>query len=195
MRAEQEGLVEHYGQLAKATSLSIVVYQRDNVILTPETAARLAAIDSCLGVKDGLGDWPLLEQQRKSAPEGFRIVGGLPTAELDAERYRALGATGYSSAVLNFLPELAVTFRRALDEGRTDSVRRLLREFFEPFARLRDQVGGYAVTLVKAAVGLRFGPVGEPRAPLLAPTPEHLEELQRLIVVGLNLANDENRAG
>ena len=38
----QEGLLRHYTELAAATSLDVIVYQRDNAVFTPETVVELA---------------------------------------------------------------------------------------------------------------------------------------------------------
>jgi 5-dehydro-4-deoxyglucarate dehydratase len=62
---------------------------------------------------------------------------------------------------------------------------RFLGEFFHPFVRLRNQVPGYAVSLIKAGVRLRGLAAGGVRPPLVDPTPRHLAELARIIDAGL----------
>jgi 5-dehydro-4-deoxyglucarate dehydratase len=52
---------------------------------------------------------------------------------------------------------------------------------------LRDQVPGYAVALVKAAVRAGGLDVGGVRPPLVDPTAEHLEALKRIIAAGREL--------
>lgn len=185
VKGGQEGLYQFYARIAAATDLGIIIYQRDNVRLERPTLERLAEIPNVVAFKDGLGDLDLLTRLRIACGEQMRFMNGLPTAELSVQAYRAAGVASYSSAVLNFLPELAGMFYDAIENNDQETVDRILREFFSPFIELRDQVPGYAVALVKAAVGLRHGAVGDPRPPLVAPTPEHLQQLEELIDRGL----------
>ena len=115
---------------------------------------------------------------------------GLPTAEWTMPAYAGIGVHRYSSAVFAFLPEVATAFWRALRDGDETRVTQLLDGFYDPFVALRDQVPGYAVSLVKAGVTLR-GTVaaGAVRPPLADPSPEHLAELERLVERGLELAD------
>ncbi|MFB4195276.1 5-dehydro-4-deoxyglucarate dehydratase [Streptomyces carpaticus] len=192
VRAEQHGLLAHYTRLAAATSLDLIVYQRDNVTLTPDTAVALARTPGITGIKDGVGDLGLLQRVisavRTEAPgEEFRYFNGLPTAELTQPAYRALGVDLYSSAVFCFAPEIAGAFHTALATGDHATADRLLDGFYRPLVELRDRGKGYAVSLVKAGVRLRGLDVGEVRAPLTEPAPAHLTELAALIERGLIL--------
>jgi 5-dehydro-4-deoxyglucarate dehydratase len=119
--AGQEGLLRHYREVAAATSLPVVVYQRDNAVFTPETVVELARTDGIIGLKDGLGDLDLMQRiisaVRSEVPGDFLYFNGLPTAEQTQLAYRALGVTLYSSAVFCFAPELALAFHQALRTG------------------------------------------------------------------------------
>jgi 5-dehydro-4-deoxyglucarate dehydratase len=181
----QEGLRRYYERIAASTDLGIIIYQRDNVRFTSRTLEQLAEIPNVIAFKDGLGDVDLVTRLRLSCGEQLRFMNGLPTAEIAVQAYRAAGVASYSSAVLNFVPEVASAFYTAVEDEDQATVDRILREFFKPLIELRNQVPGYAVALVKAAVGIRQGYAGEPRPPLIAPTPDHLEELSDIIDRGL----------
>ncbi len=189
---DQEGLLRHYTTLAEATSLDLVVYQRDNAVFTPRTVVELARHPGIVGLKDGYGD-PDLMQRIITAVRGaglerdFRYFNGLPTAELTELAYRVLGVTLYSSAVFCFAPEIALAFHAALDSGDDATVHELLDGFYVPLVELRNQGKGYAVSLVKAGVRLRGLDVGEVRPPLSEPSPAHVKELAALIERGLEL--------
>lgn len=190
--ADQEGLLRHYTQLAAATPLDVIVYQRDNAVFTPRTVVELAKVPNIVGLKDGLGDLDLMQRiisaVRQELPDaGFRFFNGLPTAELTALAYRGIGILLYSSAVFCFAPEIALAFHRALTTGDDATVNRLLDGFYRPLVELRNQGKGYAVSLVKAGVRLRGGDVGEVRPPLAEPSPAHVKELSELIERGLAL--------
>ncbi|MGW1723924.1 5-dehydro-4-deoxyglucarate dehydratase [Streptomyces sp. NPDC002306] len=183
--AGQEGLLRHYREVAAATDLPVIVYQRDNAVFTPETVVGLARTDGIIGLKDGLGDLDLMQRivsaVRTEAPGDFLYFNGLPTAEQTQLAYRALGITLYSSAVFCFVPELALAFHQALRSGDDATAHRLLDGFYRPFVELRAQGRGYAVSLVKAGVRLCGLDVGEVRPPLHEPTEEHVKQLARLI--------------
>ncbi|WP_053696571.1 5-dehydro-4-deoxyglucarate dehydratase [Streptomyces sp. NRRL F-5755] len=190
--ADQAGLLRHYTELAAATALPLIVYQRDNAVFTPDTVVALARTPGIIGLKDGLGDLDLLQRTisavRTEAPgREFLYFNGLPTAELTGPAYRGLGVRLYSSAAFAFAPEVATAFHRALADGDDKTVARLLDGFYRPLVELRNQGKGYAVSLVKAGVRLRGTDVGTVRAPLSEPAPEHVEALAELIARGLEL--------
>ncbi|MER7948515.1 5-dehydro-4-deoxyglucarate dehydratase [Streptomyces sp. NPDC096079] len=182
--ADQAGLLRHYADIAAATALDVIVYQRDNAVLTPETAVALARTDGVIGLKDGLGDLGLMQRIVSAVrAEGLDLLyfNGLPTAELTGAAYRGIGVTLYSSAVFCFAPDLALAYHRALATGDDATVDLLVDGFYRPLVELRAQGRGYAVSLVKAAVR-RTGPdVGEVRPPLSEPAAAHVDALMRLV--------------
>ncbi|KQX53547.1 MULTISPECIES: 5-dehydro-4-deoxyglucarate dehydratase [unclassified Streptomyces] len=182
--ADQAGLLRHYTELAAATSLDVIVYQRDNAVLTPATAVALARTDGVIGIKDGLGDLGLMQRIVSAVrAEGLGLLyfNGLPTAELTGAAYRGIGVTLYSSAVFCFAPDIALAYHRALGGGDEATVDLLVDVFYRPLVELRDRGRGYAVSLVKAAVRRGGLDVGEVRPPLSEPAPEHVEELALLV--------------
>ncbi|MFF3205894.1 5-dehydro-4-deoxyglucarate dehydratase [Streptomyces sp. NPDC002962] len=193
--AAQEGLLRHYREVAAATALPVVVYQRDNAVFTPETVVALARTEGIIGLKDGLGDLDLMQRTvsavRTEVPGDFLYFNGLPTAEQTQLAYRALGVTLYSSAVFCFAPEIALAFHRALTTGDDTTVHRLLDGFYRPFVELRAQGRGYAVSLVKAGVRLRGLDVGEVRPPLHEPSEDHVKQLAQVIERGYALLEED----
>ncbi|GAA4046278.1 5-dehydro-4-deoxyglucarate dehydratase [Streptomyces shaanxiensis] len=193
--AGQEGLLRHYREIAAATALPVIVYQRDNAVFTPETVVELARTDGIIGLKDGLGDLDLMQRVvsavRTEVPGDFLYFNGLPTAEQTQLAYRAIGVPLYSSAVFCFAPEIAHAFYRALEAGDDTTVGRLLDGFYRPFVELRAQGRGYAVALVKAGVRLRGLDVGEVRPPLHEPSEDHVKQLAQVIERGYALLEKE----
>ncbi|MGW1609595.1 5-dehydro-4-deoxyglucarate dehydratase [Streptomyces sp. NPDC002285] len=193
--AGQEGLLRHYGEIAAATALPVIVYQRDNAVFTPDTVVELARTDGVIGLKDGLGDLDLMQRivsaVRTEVPGDFLYFNGMPTAEQTQLAYRAIGVTLYSSAVFCFAPEIALAFYDALEAGDDATVGRLLDGFYRPFVELRAQGRGYAVALVKAGVRLRGLDVGEVRPPLHEPSEDHVKQLAEVIERGHVLLEKE----
>ncbi|MGW8767716.1 5-dehydro-4-deoxyglucarate dehydratase [Streptomyces sp. NPDC055815] len=191
--ADQAGLLRHYTELAAATSLDVIVYQRDNAVLTPDTAVALARTDGVIGLKDGIGDLGLMQRIVSAVrAEGLDLLyfNGLPTAELTGAAYRGIGVTRYSSAVFCFAPDLALAYHRALASGDDTTVNLLVDGFYRPLVELRAQGRGYAVSLVKAAVRMTGLDVGPVRPPLSEPAPEHLDALARLVERGRALMKE-----
>ncbi|MDQ0711586.1 5-dehydro-4-deoxyglucarate dehydratase [Streptomyces luteogriseus] len=190
--APQQGLVRYVEEVIAATDLPVVFYQRGTARLTAETAAEIAALPGVVGLKDGIGDIERMHRIVRAVravpgTEDFQFFNGLPTAEMTAPAYKGVGVDLYSSAVFAFAPEIALAFHRALAEDDDALVSRLLDEFYGPLVALRDEVPGYAVSLVKAGVTLRGLDVGGVRAPLLDPTPEHVARLSKLLGHGLEV--------
>ena len=192
--AGQEGLLRHYREVAAATALPVIVYQRDNAVFTPETVVELARTEGIIGLKDGLGDLDLMQRivsaVRTEVPGDFLYFNGLPTAEQTQLAYQAIGVPLYSSAVFCFAPEIALAFHRALIDGDRATAERLLDGFYRPFVELRARGRGYAVSLVKAGVRMRGLDVGEVRPPLHEPGEDHVKQLAEIIERGYALLEE-----
>ncbi len=194
IKAGQEGLLRHYREVAAATSLPVIVYQRDNAVFTPPTVVALARTDGIVGLKDGLGDLDLMQRivsaVRADRAGDFLYFNGLPTAELTQLAYRGLGVTLYSSAVFCFAPEIALACHTAFRTGDSATAHRLIDGFYRPFVELRAKGRGYAVSLVKAGVRMQGLDVGEVRPPLHEPTEDHVKQLALLIERGQALLEE-----
>jgi 5-dehydro-4-deoxyglucarate dehydratase len=196
----QVGLREHYLRLADASELDLIIYQRDNAVFTPDTVAALAGHPRIVGFKDGRGDLDLMRRivgavRERHGPDALIYFNGMPTAEMSAQPYRAVGVTGYSSAVFCFAPDLAMAFYRAYRAGAEATVDALLDGFFRPYVQLRMTGAGYAVSLVKAGVRLAGLDVGEVRPPLAEPDPAHVARLADLVAAGRRLLPEQVGTG
>lgn len=182
VEAPQAGLFAHVRAVCAAVRIGVVVYNRDNAILSAETLARLCeACPNLVGFKDGSGDIALARQITATLGDRLAYVGGMPTAELYADAYRGAGFSTYSSAVFNFVPALAQDFHDALEAGRRERTEAILNGFFYPFMTLRSRQKGYAVAAVKAGVRLVGHAAGPVRPPLTDLTPEEEDMLRALI--------------
>lgn len=185
----QEGLLQHYGTLAAATDLGVFIYNRDNAVFAPRTVARLVETHpNVVGLKDGHGDLERLAEIRDLLADDFLLMNGMPSAEMYAKRYTAAGVRPYSPGGIEFVPELAWRFDRALARGDEREIERLIDGFYRPYTQLRAQVPGYGVALIKAGLALRDRPSGGVRPPLVDPSREHRVILAELIEKALALA-------
>lgn len=180
--ASQDGIAAHVEQVCKSVDIGVIVYNRANSKLDATQLARLAErCPNLVGFKDGVGDIEAMVSIRRKLGDRFSYLGGLPTAEVYATAYKALGVPVYSSAVFNFIPETAMDFYRAIAADDHDTVGRLLDNFFLPYLAIRNRKAGYAVSIVKAGARLVGHDGGPVRAPLTDLTGEEMEMLGALI--------------
>ncbi len=180
--ASQEGLIRHVEEVCKSVQFGVIIYNRNVCKLTPDSLAILA--DRCpnlIGFKDGIGDIELMSSIHLKMGDRFSYLGGLPTAEVFAAAYKALGTPVYSSAVFNFIPKTAMDFYHAVARDDMATQHRLLRDFFMPYLKIRNRQQGYAVSIVKAGAKLVGHDAGSVRAPLTDLKPTEMEELAALI--------------
>jgi len=178
----QDGLVEYARQICDSTSINVIYYNRGNGILEADAVQKLAdACPNLIGLKDGKGDIQALNKIVKTVGDRLVYVGGVPTAEIFAEAYLSIGVNTYSSAVFNFVPEMAVKFYRELRKGNKEVVRDITQKFFIPFIELRDNKKGYAVSLIKAGADIIGKPAGNVRSPLVMPSLDERQQLERLV--------------
>jgi 5-dehydro-4-deoxyglucarate dehydratase len=180
--AGQEGLIAHVEQVCKSVKFGVIVYNRNVCKLTPASLAILA--DRCpnlIGFKDGVGDIETMSSIFMKMGDRFAYLGGLPTAEVYAAAYKALGTPVYSSAVFNFIPKTAMDFYHAVAKDDLATQHHLLREFFMPYLDIRNKVAGYGVSIIKAGAKLVGHDAGPVRAPLTDLKPAEMDALAALI--------------
>jgi 5-dehydro-4-deoxyglucarate dehydratase len=179
--AGQEGLAAHVEAVCKSVRFGVIIYNRAACRLQPETLEKLAErCPNLIGFKDGIGEIELMVSIRRRLGDRFAYLGGLPTAEVYASAYKALGVPVYSSAVFNFIPRTAMEFYHAVAANDEATMGRLLDSFFLPYLQIRNRMPGYAVSIVKAGaklVGRGAGPVRPPLVDLTVAECARLDEL------------------
>jgi 5-dehydro-4-deoxyglucarate dehydratase len=182
--AGQEGLAAHVEAVCRSVKLGVIIYNRGACRLQADTLVKLAErCPNLIGFKDGIGEIELMVTIRRKLGDRFAYLGGLPTAEVYAAAYKALGVPVYSSAVFNFIPKTAMEFYHAVATDDHATMGRLLDTFFLPYLEIRNRKPGYAVSIIKAGariVGRDAGPV---RPPLVDLSVEESARLAALINV------------
>lgn len=177
-----EGVCRHVEAVCAATGLGVIVYNRNVCKLNAGALERLA--DKCpnlVGFKDGVGEIENMVTIRRRLGDRFAYLGGLPTAEVYAEAYKAMGVDVYSSAVFNFIPRTALAFFKAVTENDRETTSKLLNDFFLPYIAIRNRVPGYAVSIVKAGASIVDRSAGPVRAPLVDCSARDIRDLGELI--------------
>ena len=118
------GLLDYVRYAVGTSSIPVIVYHRGTAVFTDGAAVDLLDIPSVIGLKDGHGSVELMNRivtrirdLGTARGDAFLFFNGLPTAEVSAPAYSAIGVERYSSAVHCFAPEIASAFFRALEDG------------------------------------------------------------------------------
>lgn len=112
-----EGWVEYHRVIAAAVpELGVVPYVRDPKIEGGQLARLADAAENVIGVKYAVPD-PIrfASVARDAGIDRFVWIAGL--AELSAPGYFAVGATGFTSGLVNVAPSISLEMFRALREG------------------------------------------------------------------------------
>ena len=180
--APQDGIEAHIRTVCRSTKMGVIVYNRGQSVVSAQTLARLAGdCPNLIGFKDGTGDIDTVRRITVENGDRLAYIGGTPTHELFAQAYRGAGVDTYSSAVFNFVPGTALTFHRAFQAGDDATCEAMLRDFYYPFAAIRDRKTGYAVSAIKTGVRLRGFETGPVRTPLADLTEAETDLLRDLI--------------
>jgi 4-hydroxy-tetrahydrodipicolinate synthase len=105
-KPSQQGIIEHYKVLAKASPKPIILYNvpgRTGRSMTAETTIRLAhETENIAGIKEASGDMSLCMQILKNKPKDFLVVSGDDALALPQI---ACGMEGVISVAANALPK------------------------------------------------------------------------------------------
>ena len=139
----QAGLAAHIATVCESTGLGVVVYSRANGRLKADTLARLAErCSNLIALKDGVGETDELWAMRLALGDRVAFINGMPTAEVYAPSFSAMGVPAYSSAILSFLPGFAVAFHHAVQRRDHAFIDTAMKQFVLPYVRLRVTAAG-----------------------------------------------------
>lgn len=116
-RPHQSGLLAHFGAVADAVDIPIVLYNvpgRTNVDLLPETVAALAKRPNIVGLKDAGGLIDRATRQRIDCGPDFALISG---DDPTAVAYNAQGGQGVISVTANVAPELCARLQQCCLAG------------------------------------------------------------------------------
>jgi 5-dehydro-4-deoxyglucarate dehydratase len=86
MFAEQAGLITHVKAVCDAVGIGVIVYNRDNAIITAESLEKLCEMcPNLIGFKDGVGDVDKVIEITTRLKDRLVYIGGMPTHEAYAQ--------------------------------------------------------------------------------------------------------------
>ena len=124
----QEGLYRHYCAIAEAVDLPMVLYNvppRTACDMQAETVARLAQVDSIVGIKEACGDPDRVAEIKALVPDDFILLSGEDAQTLTMVGHGAVGAI---SVTANVLPAMMAAFCEAFLARRSRQGRRTRRQ-------------------------------------------------------------------
>lgn len=161
--AAPRGILAYVRKIADAAAgLPLILYVRNDEIGL-DTIEQLCRLETVIGVKWATPAPVRLCEAIRRSPPHIRWSCGL--AETWAPPLYAVGARGFTSGLVNVLPQRSIAILRALDNGNYDLARNLIAAI-APFEELRAQErSGANVSVVKAALKLQGIDCGHVRPP------------------------------
>ncbi|MCD6116917.1 4-hydroxy-tetrahydrodipicolinate synthase [bacterium] len=126
----QEGIYEHYKEIAGAVDAPIVVYNvpgRTGVNILPDTVARLSEITNIIALKAASGNVSQIAEVAVKTPSDFKIISGDDAITLPII---ALGGVGVISVVSNQVPKLMVKFVQLCLKSKFDKAMEIQKKLF-----------------------------------------------------------------
>jgi len=121
----QEGLYRHYKAVAEAVDLPLVLYNipgRTGVNMLPPTIARLSAIQSIVGVKEGSGSVQQASDVVQLCGDRLTVLAGDDSLTLPM---MAVGGKGVITVTANLVPSEMAGLVTAFASGKIDESRRI----------------------------------------------------------------------
>jgi len=178
-----EGLYQHYREISRATRLPIIVYNvpgRTGLNVEPKTLARIADIDTVVGVKEASGNISQMAAIFQLVPEDFLVLSGDDAITLPLA---ALGGAGVISVASNVVPFAMARLANLCLQGDFPGALAVHRRLFALMEVDFIEANPGPVKAALAMLGLI-----EPawRLPMVPPRPESQEKIQE-VLAGLGL--------
>jgi 4-hydroxy-tetrahydrodipicolinate synthase len=174
----QEGLYRHYTAVAAAVDLPLVLYNipgRTGVNMLPSTIARLSAIKTIVGVKEGSGSVQQASDIVQMCGDRLTVLAGDDSLTLPM---MAVGGKGVITVTANVMPMEMAGLVKAFASGRIDEARRIHFKLSPLFAALFYETNPIPV---KEALGLMRKIDPELRLPLCPMAQDTREKLIRVL--------------
>ncbi len=183
--ARDEGLFEYYRSVASATRLGVVLFQTPGFNFSIPLLERLAEIPNIVGLKDEHGDMKQFVRQWKAVGDRIELLCGV--GEILAPSYFALGVKGFTSGIVNFMPQTPRRIWHLLQQGRLAEASKVVEMEAMPVFDLRKKRPGYINVVIKEGMnlcGMKAGPTRPPLGPMLEADRAELQAiLERIGVV------------
>ena len=173
----QEGLFQHFREVARKTRLPIVLYSipgRCGVEIGVETVKRLAqTCKNIVGIKEAGGNPDRVSQLRAALGPRFEILSGDDSLTLS---FMAVGAQGVISVASNVIPRQVAQMVAAFASGKVQAALKLHQKYYPLFKDLFIETNPVPV---KAALAMLGQVEEEYRLPLVPMSAKNREVLRK----------------
>lgn len=178
IKPTQEGLYQHYSQIAQEVAIPIILYNvpsRTACDILPETVARLASISNIVGIKEATGQMTRLQHILRESRHCMDVYSG---DDLTAAHWLLAGAKGTISVTANIAPKhMAKMCDAAADEDQAACLR--LHDQLMPLHHLMFiESNPIPVKWALYKMGLIANEIRLPLTPL---SPEHHQALEQVL--------------
>ena len=181
-KPSQEGLFQHFREIARATRLPIVLYSipgRCGIEIGVDTVKRLAqACKNIIGIKEAGGNADRVSQLRAVLGPRFEILSGDDSLTLP---FMAVGAQGVISVVSNVIPRQIAQMVKAYAVGKTGAALKLHQQYYPLFKDLFIETNPVPVKAALAMLGQIEEEYRLPLVPLSAKNREVLRATMKAV--------------
>jgi 4-hydroxy-tetrahydrodipicolinate synthase len=167
----QEGLFQHFREIARNTKLPIVLYSipgRCGIEISVDTVKRLAeACANIVGIKEAGGNADRVSQLRAACGPRFEILSGDDSLTLP---FMAVGAQGVISVASNIIPKQVGDMVRAFSGGNVKAAQKLHAKYYPIFKDLFIETNPVPTKAALAMMGLIAEEYRLPLVPMAAGT-------------------------
>lgn len=173
-----EGLIRHYEEIAKNTTLPIILYNvpsRTGVNIKPETALELSKIENIVAIKEASGDLSQIVKLANLCGDNLNIYSGNDDQILPI---LSVGGIGVISVLSNVRPKYTHDMCYHYFEGNTIEATKMQIKAIPLINALFSEVNPIPVKEALNICGYHFG---EPRLPLVPMSEKNKEILKKCL--------------
>lgn len=162
-KCTQNGLIEHYKEIAENVSLPIILYSvasRTGVNIEPKTCLELSKVENIVAIKEASGNLSQVAEIAHLCGENLSIYSGNDDQILPV---LSLGGIGVISVLSNVIPEYTHNMVQNFLDGKIDTATRMQLDAIPLVKALFSEVNPIPVKAALNILGYNFG---IPRLPL-----------------------------
>ena len=174
-KTTQKGLIMHYSEIAKNTTLPIILYNvpgRTGVNIKPETALELSKIENIVAIKEASGDLSQIAKIRNLCGDNLNIYSGNDDQVIPI---LSLGGIGVISVLSNVRPKYTHDMCYSFFNKETEKAAKMQIDAVPLINALFSEVNPIPV---KEALNIEGYNFGQPRLPLIKLSEENRKKLE-----------------